>query len=288
MMMSESAESVMSDHHWIERVIESQFSEQRSPRGDILPAFPETSLQVSTTSLSGEAAIRPAGAFFEDVTGALTANRTPLLPDSRILDFGCGWGRIGRMFLRDVSIESLEGIDVDPVFVEMTRELFGTDNFRVCEPFPPTDLEANHYSLVTAYSVFSHLSEAAAKAWLTEFARILKPGGHVAFTTRHDSFFDYVAWTRSAPDADPYTKALGQLFDDVQEPRDRLRAGEFVHATSRAVGGGGVRNESYYGESWIPEGWLDREFGHLFTRVATCFNGERYDQVAYILQKKKL
>lgn len=272
---------------WIETVIASQSSPQKSPLGDVLPAFPDATLQVNTTSLSGEAAIRQAGAFFEDVVRTLETDGAPLQPDSRVLDFGCGWGRVGRMFLRDVSIGSIDGLDVDPAFVEVTSRLFGTENFHVCSPNPPSRADAGRYTLVVSYSVFSHLSEATTRAWLEEFHRILKPGGYVAFTTRHDSFFDYVAWARDAEDVGSYTKALGRLFDDIGPARSRLRAGELVHATSPGVSGGGVRDESFYGETWIPEAWLEREFGDRFDRVATCFDGERYDQVAYILRKKR-
>lgn len=286
--MTETQVGILPDavQQWIDLVIASQFSPQCSPLGDPLPAFPDATLQVNTTSLSGEAAIRQAGAFFADVVGALEADGSPLQRDSRVLDFGCGWGRVGRMFLRDVSIDALEGCDVDPAFVEVTSHLFGTRNFRVCSPNPPSHAASNQYTLIVSYSVFSHLSEATTRAWLEEFHRILKPGGYLAFTTRHDSFFDYVAWAREATDVGPYTKALGELFEDIGPARARLRTGEFIHATSPGVSGGGVRDESFYGETWIPEAWLEGEFGGRFDRVATCFDPGRYDQVAYILRKK--
>ncbi|WP_166636846.1 class I SAM-dependent methyltransferase [Cognatilysobacter terrigena] len=271
---------------WIDQVIASQITPQRSPQGDPRPAFPDATLQVNTTSLSGESAIRQAGAFYEDVTRALQAGGTPLGVRDRVLDFGCGWGRVGRMFLRDVALASLDGLDVDPSFVAISSQLFGTSNFRVCPPAPPSGLETDRYALIVSYSVFSHLSEATTRAWLEEFHRLLRPGGHVAFTTRHDTFFDYILWARTANGVGDYTAALGQLFDDIEAPRAALRAGQFIHATSAGVSGGGVRDESFYGETWVPAQWLVREFGEKFDVVATCFNPERYDQVAYVLRKR--
>ena len=108
---------------------------------------------------------------------------------SRLLDFGVGWGRVARLFLNETRLENIYGIDVDPAFVEMTARMFRTTNFSVCQPFPPTPRPGT-FDLIVAYSVFSHLSEPGFNAWLDEFARLLRPGGHVAFTTRHESFFD--------------------------------------------------------------------------------------------------
>ena len=34
--------------------------------------------------------------------------------DSRVLDFGCGWGRVIRFFLKDVAPWNLVGVDIDP------------------------------------------------------------------------------------------------------------------------------------------------------------------------------
>lgn len=270
---------------WVTRVVASLGGVQTSPLGEPLPAFPDATLQANTTGLSGEAAIRQAGAFHEDVASALAAAGACLQPDSQILDFGCGWGRIGRMFLRDTSARNIHGIDVDPEFVALCRTLFASDNFSVCEPFPPSKLGTAQYDLVIAYSVFSHLSEDAVRGWLKEFHRLLKPGGFVAFTTRHHSFFDYLDWAKTADGADPYTRALGQLFANTETAKATLKRGDLVHATSRGVSGGGVRDETFYGETWIPEAWLEREFGDYFERVATCFDGRRYDQVAYVLRR---
>lgn len=286
-MRDSSSASAQKQEAWVERVVASLGSTQSSPLGEPLPAFPDATLQANTTGLSGDAAIRQAGAFHDDVASALAAAGAPLQRDSAILDFGCGWGRIGRMFLRDTSARTIHGIDVDPEFVALCRKLFDSDNFSVCKPFPPSHLAAAGYDLVVAYSVFSHLSESAVRAWLTEFHRLIKPGGFVAITTRHQSFFGYLDWARNAEGVDSYTRALGQLFADTATAKEALDRGELVHATSRGVSGGGVRDETYYGETWIPAVWLRHEFGHLFDLVATCFDGQRYDQVAYLLHKRR-
>ena len=96
-------------------------------------------------------------------------------------------GRFSRVFMHDTRLHNIHGIDVDPEFAELTRDLFGSEQFKVCPAFPPTDYADGTFDLIYAYSVFSHLSEQACRAWMAEFHRILKPGGVVGLTTRHHS-----------------------------------------------------------------------------------------------------
>ncbi|MBM3393553.1 MAG: class I SAM-dependent methyltransferase [Betaproteobacteria bacterium] len=272
---------------WLEVLIRSLSTKQYSPLGEILPEFPSNELQANTTGLSAEATLRQAHAFYQDVDCAMRSVDRELNANSKILDFGFGWGRISRTFMEKASIRNIHGVDVDPSFVDITRELFHSDNFEVCAPFPPIECQDASFDLVVAYSVFSHLSEKACIDWMGEFARIVKPGGIVAWTTRHESFFDYCAWARKQGNAvNGYLHALGQLFPDVEAPRTRYRNGELVHVTSEGVGGGEARGISFYGETWIPERYVRTQFSKDFSLIASYFDGSRYDQSCFVLQRK--
>ena len=56
------------------------------------------------------------------------------------------------------------------MLIQVCKQTFPAANFETVEPFPPTSLPAGSFDLVFAYSVFSHLSEAAATAWVEEAA----------------------------------------------------------------------------------------------------------------------
>jgi len=273
------------DSGWLDVLIRSLGSEQTSPFGERIPAYPPEELQRNTTGLSSEAAMRQAHAFYADVQDALRRAGHPLTPDARVLDFGFGWGRIARCFMHDVPLERIHGVDVDPDFVALTRSAFGSDRFELCPPFPPTTLAPASFDLVFAYSVFSHLAPKACHAWMDEFARILKPGGFVAFTTRHASFFDYCAWAGTQQTDNAYLAALGRLFPDIDAAKAAYARGEIVHASSEGVGGGGPRNSSFYGETWIPEAYARTAFGPSFEFVAGYFDGSRYDQACFVLRR---
>lgn len=275
----------MNENAWLGTLIESLNNERTSPLGEALPSFPPEELQRNTTGLASEAALRQAYAFYEDVSNALAKVGNPLGRESRVLDFGYGWGRISRVFMRDVSIRNIHGIDVDPEFSSLTNALFGTGNFIVGQPFPPTGYPEGHFDLIYAYSVFSHLSGDACHAWMKEFERILKPGGVVAFTTRHVSFMDFCDWAGKQEGASPYWKALGSLFPDIKEAKRRYARGELVHASSEGVGGGGPRDSSFYGETWIPEAYVRGSFGPGLEFIAGYFDPDRYDQISFALRR---
>lgn len=280
-------EKVGQTHGWLATLIKSLDSEQSNFLGQKLPEFPPEELQRNTTGLSSEAAIAQAYAFYENVLDAALQTGMKLDPETKALDFGFGWGRLSRVFMENLNVSNIHGLDVDPSFVELTRDAFGSDNFQVCMPFPPTTFDAGTFDLIYSYSVFSHLSEAACQAWMDEFARILKVGGLVAFTTRHDSFFDFCEWAKDQEtNESSYIQALGQLFPDIEAARLAYSEGKIVHASSSGVGGGGPRDASFYGETWIPEPYARHKFSESFELVANYFDGSKYDQACFVFKRR--
>lgn len=189
--------------------------------------------------------------------------------------------------MRDFKLPNILGIDVDEGFVALSNELFSSSIFKVCNSRPPVDLDANSINLVLAYSVFSHLSEKVAGEWIAEFGRILKKGGYVAFTTRSISFINYcehLAKNRDGIVDQSYQKKLAELFsgDEAERCRQAYAEGQFIY---KGIGGGGVRDASFYGEAFIPVGWIEKKFGSTFEIVTAEYRPERYDQFCFVLRK---
>jgi SAM-dependent methyltransferase len=155
---------------------------------DYLPSQPPSGLQAHFVVHSDVAALEQGFQIYDLFKQLYERHARPLALTDRVLDFGCGWGRVIRFFLKDVAAENLVGIDVDPEAIEASRATNRWCTFKDCDVFPPSGFEADSFDLVYAYSVFSHLSEEAHERWLAEFERILKPGGVLIATTLHRAF----------------------------------------------------------------------------------------------------
>ena len=184
-----------SDAAWLDVLISSI----RSPsvRGVKLPGFPHEEVQRQFVGSAGKHSLQEGFSFFKVVKAYAESCGAPLTTSTRVLDFGCGWGRMLRCFLRDVSAENLHGVDVDASMVELCRSLFGTlGRFDVVPARPPAATLTGPYDLIYAYSVFSHLNEEYHLAWVEELARVLRPGGLLLATTQGRGFIDFCASLR--------------------------------------------------------------------------------------------
>jgi SAM-dependent methyltransferase len=111
--------------------------------------------------------------------------------DSRIVDIGCGCGRLAHALGRSGFRGSYDGIDVDTEMLAWCKEHLGTDSVR----FHHADVFSAIYNpsgqkgpyrlpladgstdLVTAQSLFTHLLEDDFRNYLNEVARVLEVGG---------------------------------------------------------------------------------------------------------------
>lgn len=94
----------------------------------------------------------------------------------RVLDFGCGSGRVLRWLLDTADGAELYGCDIDAPCVAWTAENLQPVQAMAIDPDPPLDYPDAAFDLVYATSVFSHLTDSWAD-WLLELRRVLRPGG---------------------------------------------------------------------------------------------------------------
>jgi len=92
----------------------------------------------------------------------------------RILDWGCGAGRITRYLLTETQA-AVHGVDIDPENIAWCKSALKTGNFECISPAPPTMFPDEYFDLIIGCSVFTHLSEAMQMEWLAELQRIARP-----------------------------------------------------------------------------------------------------------------
>ena len=140
-------------------------------------------------------------AAFDNPTGAPVFPDIPSDAGRRILDFGCGCGRLARQLLQQQPRpERYVGLDLhrgmvnwcqrnltpeDAAFQFLHHDVFdvsfnpGGHAAEDLQPFPVAD---GAFDLVNAWSVFTHLVEEQIPHYIHESIRVLAPGGYLRCT----------------------------------------------------------------------------------------------------------
>ncbi|WP_135467902.1 class I SAM-dependent methyltransferase [Crenalkalicoccus roseus] len=107
-------------------------------------------------------------------------------PGARVVDVGCGSGRLALQLARHGELRYL-GLDVVPALLDYARRRVGREDFRfeavdrIAIPAPDSGAD-----FVVFFSVFTHLLHEESYLYLQEAMRVLRPGGKAVF-----SFLDY-------------------------------------------------------------------------------------------------
>jgi SAM-dependent methyltransferase len=222
-----------------------------------LPSLPDQRLQDRLTATSGDTALEWGGHAYELFKQLYEKHAGPLSPTSRVLDFGCGWGRVIRFFLRDVEPTNLVGIDVSEEAIAACLETNHWCRFERCGTLPPTALESQSFDLAYAYSVFSHLSEEAHLRWLVEFERLLKPEGLLIVTTLPRAFLAVCSeWAAEDDDQDrpAWQRQAIACLTPIEHFLSAYDRGEFCYAPlseDRPHFGLASISEQYVRSTWI-------------------------------------
>jgi SAM-dependent methyltransferase len=132
-------------------------------------------------------------ADLKSIKTLLNEAKFELKPGSRVLDWGCGCGRVARHWERHTGSIDLYGCDINAQLVNWCKENIPFGSFTRSELIPPLPFPDNYFDVIYGISVFTHLLFETQYLWMAEIWRLLKPGGMAILTAQGPSMFPIIA-----------------------------------------------------------------------------------------------
>lgn len=251
---------------------------------EILPAMPDEGTQVRFTGLQGDETMMRAFDAYTLVKQLSEKYLGGVSELQSILDFGCGWGRMVRFFLKDLEPSRIWGADCLASIIEVCQQTNQRCNFRVVDPLPPTTFPDETFDLIYSFSVFSHLSEDAHNNWLREFNRLLKPGGLLITTTMGREFIEYCRTLREVQGipTNGAAQEIARVFPNTEQSLREYDNGKYCH---HPLDGGDLLNPSFFGETCIPKGYVLNHWTKQFEFLEFIEGNDLQSQNAIVVRK---
>jgi SAM-dependent methyltransferase len=174
----------------------------------------------------------------EDLVQALAAVGHEIGEHQRILEFGCGCGRIMRWMRDFASTSTLIGTDIDERAIAWASDNLPFATFHVNAGLPPTHYRDSEFDLIINHSVFTHLDESYQDSWLAELHRITAPDSLLVLSTHGEHAFA-IAEQQLAADS-PQKRQWRSILerDGILHTREDAYTGssfpDFYHTTFHA------------------------------------------------------
>ena len=155
--------------------------------------------------------------------------------DSKIIDFGCAYGRIGQHIIDFLSNSGLYlGIDIDQGRIEWCKKNIGNDHAQFCRisddglPLLGQKVSELNPTVIISFSVFNHFSLCEIEKYLKVFSKSMPDGSRLLLTT-------YVRSSEKPILANPEKRysIVQKEYDDGRISQDENGQPTFAHDERR-------------------------------------------------------
>jgi SAM-dependent methyltransferase len=260
-----------SDWTWFNRV---GIFEDESLRKYAHP-FPPVELMQNVSGLTNEQDFAKHGS---DIYIALSeASPKPLSAYRSILDFGCGCGRLARMFKGHP--HDVQGCDIDRRHVDWINANLPPIKATLSSVLPPLPYPDNKFEAVISISIFTHLNEKSQDEFLSELHRVSAPDGCLFLTVHGERALQRAVNEQRIHDMLSMDEGLFQKAREQFAAGQHafiLQQGHLTTAQSPASKNELISVPFEYGITFIPENYIRSHWGRWF-HVADYKHGGIHD-----------
>ena len=259
--------------------------------------FPPIELMANVSGLKNE---QDFAAHGTDIYRALSAaSSKPLSEFSSILDFGCGCGRLARMFKGHSG--RIAGCDIDARHVDWINKNLDFMEAKLSKVNPPIPYDDNEFEGVISISIFTHLTEKSQDQFLSELHRVCSPEGRLFLTVHGMRALERAV---NEPTIRAMLNMDEQRFEQARQAFAYNRHAfilQFGHLTTRQENASEqerlrdsqsglkkmVKEPFEYGITFVPEEYLRSHWGKWFDIVDYHHGGIHDFQDIVMLKPKK-
>lgn len=153
------------------------------------PSMASEEVQRNWTGAHGNDLLLLSAAFVKTIVCGYTELSGKDIKNSKVLDFGCGWGRIIRLLYKFTSFENIYAVDPWDESIKQCREHGIKAELALSEWVPKTLPFTCRFDFIYSMSVFTHLSEKTAHTAMQTLRNYISEDGLLVITIRPKEYW---------------------------------------------------------------------------------------------------
>lgn len=159
---------------------------------NFLPTVPISYIQNAWTGSSGLTLLHSSCAFIRSLTSLYERLTRKKLFDSYVLDYGCGWGRLSRLLLKDIPINHMFAADAWQKSIDIFLSSRIHNNVKLVDEYPTGSVYDDiKMDLIFAFSVFTHTSPLCTSHILSSLRETISSDGILVITVRPENYWKH-------------------------------------------------------------------------------------------------
>jgi SAM-dependent methyltransferase len=154
------------------------------------PTMASDEVQNTWTGSHGESLMQTSLAFIKTISYGYATLTGKKIENAKILDYGCGWGRLIRLLYKLAPIDNIYGVDPWDKSIKICKENGIKGNLAISDFVPRSLPFEEKFDLIFAFSVFTHLSEKTCQIVLETLRKYISEEGILLITIRPVEYWD--------------------------------------------------------------------------------------------------